>query len=73
MQFVNKERIIEAFILEPYTSDENGFDFTPTRGWQLHLVLGYGSDGYPFKSVINKETEKDCIDLAIELGLTKTL
>ena len=69
--FINKNKIIEAYISEPYKNSGEDFDFISTHGWQLHLVVAYHSDGYPIKTVIDKESEQACLLLAEDLGLTQ--
>lgn len=71
-QFVNKHKIIEGSILEPYTREENyGWnDFSSTHGWQVVLIMGLNEDGYHHKIIIDKDNQNQCFDLLMELGLT---
>ncbi len=68
-QFINKDKIIEAVILEPYTASEDDFDFGNTRGWQLVLIVGYYQDGHPIKVVIDKDSKESCELLAKSFNL----
>jgi hypothetical protein len=68
---VNKDKILEAFILEPYKSDNDlPFDH-PSHGWQVVFVMYYYPDGYPAQITINKESEEECVDLINSLGFLK--
>ena len=68
-QFINTSRVIEAVIVEPHTNEEV-FDSSPSRGWQIWLIVGYQSDGYPNKIVIDRNSEQDCLDFCNELSLS---
>ena len=70
-QFINKNKIIEANINEPYENEGENWDMTNTRGWELVLTVGYDERTYPIKITIPKESEKECIDTVINLGLTQ--
>ena len=67
-QFINANKIIEAMIVEPRINDEV-LDSCPTRGWQVWLIVGYQSDGYPNKIVIDYESEQMCLNACNEFGL----
>lgn len=69
-KFVNKDRIIEANINEPNQNSGENWDVSETRGWQLVLTIGYYDNAFPINIVIPKAREQECIDQAIELGLT---
>ena len=67
---VNKDKIIEAFYLEPYSPDKD-MHFGEKHDWRIVLIIGYQSDGYPNKITIDKESEKECIDFLDNLGFLK--
>jgi hypothetical protein len=70
IRFINPNRIIEACIQEPYLNSGENWDTTHTRGWQLSLTVGYDSDCLPMSITVERDTEQECIDTLIELGLT---
>jgi hypothetical protein len=66
---INRSKVIEAFILEPCESDaENPYSIT--HGWQVVFVVGYDQN-YPIQVIIDKESEKECIELVNELDFLK--
>ena len=67
--FVNANKIIEAYIAEPYNNTEQTWH-SDSHGWQLILVLGFLENGYPEKRAIDLASESECIELAEKLGLT---
>jgi len=60
-QFVNTDKIIEAFISKPYENSGEPWDLGNTHGWEVVLVTGYNNEGYPYKITIPEESEIDCI------------
>ncbi len=69
-KFVNKNRIIEGHINEPNENCGESWDVSETRGWQLVLTVGYNNENYPINIIIPKSSEQECIERAVELGLT---
>ena len=65
---INKDKIYEAYVNEPYEADSD-LPFSGTsHGWQIVLVLGYSNDGYQNKTVIDKNNEEECIDFIKSLN-----
>lgn len=69
MRAINKNKIIEAEILEPYAGDNYLPFSSPSHGWQVVFIMGYMQDGYPIKIVIDKPTKTECMELILDFGL----
>ena len=69
-QFINKDQILEAYVSEPNTNSGENWDISETHGWRLVLVMGRTNEGYPINVTIEKESELECTEKAIKLGLT---
>jgi hypothetical protein len=67
--FINPNKIIEAYISEPYENSGEGWDMYPTHGWQAVIITGYAQDGCPTRCVIECENEKEAYSKLIKLGL----
>lgn len=67
---INKDKIIEAFYLEPYEPDSE-MPFGEKHEWRIILICDYLSDRYENKVTIDKHTEQECIDFIDNLGLLK--
>lgn len=70
MNFVNNNQIKQAFISKPYDNQNKDWDYTPSHGWQLILIMEYSNDGYHNTIVIDCKSEDDCHTTALRLGLT---
>ena len=68
MRAINKDRVIEAYIREPYVNSGEQWDYGHTHGWQVVLVVGYLSEGQERSVVIDKETKEECVDLINSFG-----
>lgn len=67
LHVVNKDKIVEAFYLEPYAPDSE-MPFGEKHEWRIVLICGRLQDGYPNKITIDKNTEKECVDFLNNLG-----
>lgn len=67
--FVNPNKIIEAYISEPYENCGESWDMGNTHGWEIILITSYDSDVRPIRVVFPQESEIDAINKLIELGL----
>lgn len=67
MRVINKDRVIEAYIREPYTNCGEEWDY-PTHGWQVVLVVGYTSEDGERSILIDKRTKEECVDLINSFG-----
>jgi len=72
-QYTNKNKIIEAFIVEPYQNSGDAWDLSSSHGWQAVLIVGYSVDGYPNKITVDKEDEISCMKFLDSLELTKII
>jgi len=54
--FVNKDKILEAYITEPYANSGESWDISSSKGWEVVLTMGYLQDGYPEESICDKCT-----------------
>lgn len=61
MKAINRDKIIEASIIEPYEFDSEA-PFGSSHGWQVLLVVGYTMEGYPIQKNIDMENEDQCIE-----------
>lgn len=68
MRVINKDKVIEAFIREPYINSGEQWDMGHTHGWQVILVVGYLADGYQRDIIIDKESRDECVNLIQKLG-----
>jgi hypothetical protein len=68
MRAINKDRIIEARINEPYVNCGEAWDYISSRGWQVVLIVGYLEDGQERPIHVEKETKEQCEELIKELG-----
>ena len=68
MRVVNKDRIIEAYIREPYENSGEQWDYGSSHGWQVILVVGFLSEGQERQIIIEKESKKECVDLINSFG-----
>ena len=66
---INKDKIIEVFYSEPYEPDAE-MPFGEKHGWRVILIVGYEDNGYAIRIIIDKESEKDCVDFINNLNLT---
>jgi len=69
IHFVNRDRILEAYIVKPYKNCGESWDIHPSNDWNVVLVMGYLQDGYPNKITMSFKSELECIDKINELGL----
>lgn len=63
MKFINKNKIVQAVIIEPNQSK----DPYKSHGWRLYIDLSGGFTTI----IIEKDSREECEQLANELGLTK--
>ncbi len=68
MRVINKDRVIEAYIREPYTNSGEQWDYGPTHGWQVILVVGFLSEGQEREIIIEKESKEECVHLINSFG-----
>ena len=69
MNFINKNKIITATIVEPYQRDESDkFDASESHGWIVSFHVGY-RDGYPDVIKVDKDIKEDCLNLIKDMGL----
>lgn len=68
MKAVNRDKIIEAQIIEPYENDPTIPIDGNTHGWQVALIVGYTNEGFPIKMIIDKESEYECKQFMYNLG-----
>ena len=67
--FVNRDKILEAYITEPYANSGESWDISSSKGWEVVLTMGYLQDGYPVRINIPLSSELECINKINELGL----
>jgi hypothetical protein len=68
MRVVNKDRIIEAYIREPYENSGEQWDYGHSHGWQVILVVGFLSEGQERQITIEKESKEECVYLINSFG-----
>jgi len=68
-QFVNKDKVIQAFVVEPYKNDGEPWDMGNTHNWQAKLIMGYFENGYPIEICIEVNSELEAIDIINGIGL----
>ena len=69
--YINRDKIIEAYISEPYISTGEIYDIYASHGWQIVFIMGYADDGYHNKVVCDMDSEDSCINKMMELNLTR--
>ncbi len=70
MDYINKDKIIGAKIVEPNTNTGESWDISETHGYRLSLTIGF-SEGKPMTTIIEGGTRKYLENLAKELGLNE--
>ena len=68
-EFVNKNKIIEAYIREPNKNTGEDWDDSVTCGWALIITIGY-DQGQPITRLIERDSEASCHYMAQRLDLT---
>ena len=68
MRVINKDRVIEAYVIEPYKNSGEQWDYTPTHGWRVILVVGFLAEGQERQIIIEKESKEECIKLINSFG-----
>ena len=68
--YINKDKIIMAFILEPYENGGEIYDISPSHGWQVQCIIGFTMEGHSITKEIDCESEDECIIVLNHLGLT---
>lgn len=68
MRVINKDRIIEAYVKEPYKNSGEQWDYKPTHDWQVILVVGFLAEGHERQIIIEKKSKKECVALINSFG-----
>ncbi|GEM_PF-4981781 len=68
MRVINKNRIIEAYIREPYENSGESWDYGHSHGWQVVLVAGYLPEGQEIQIIIDKQSKEECVELITNFG-----
>jgi hypothetical protein len=68
MRVINKDKIIEAYIKEPYENSGEQWDYHHTHGWQVIIVVGYLSEGQEKSITIDKNSKEECEELLQSFG-----
>lgn len=71
MTYINKNKIIQAEIIEPYQNSGLSGDFLETHGWIIVLIMDGAFDGFPVKITIDKDSKEECKNELFRLGLTR--
>ena len=67
MRAINKDKILYAYIIEPYENKDK-FNYNEPHGWLVALVFGYLPNGNEIKKVVTKESKEECIELIKSFG-----
>jgi hypothetical protein len=67
MRAINKDKILYAYIIEPYENKDKWNQKEP-HGWLVVLIFGYLPNGDEIKKVVTKESKEDCIELIKSFG-----
>ena len=65
MTYINKNKIIGADILAPYTNCGEPWDVRSTKGWQVRIIFSTTEPDV----IVDKESQEECIKLIESLGL----
>ncbi len=68
MRVINKDRIIEAYVREPYKNSGEKWDYKPNHDWQVILVVGFLAEGHERQIIIEKKSKKECVALINSFG-----
>lgn len=71
LRYINKNKIIEASISEPYENCNESWDISESHGWRLILHIGYQCDGYPNLIKIDYDSKEECLNAIKKLNLTE--
>lgn len=64
MRAINKDKIIEAYIREPYVHVKFSI------GWGVILIVGYSQENQPITILVEKNSQQECIEFLESLSLT---